>query len=171
MSEARDEDRVVGPLRQAREPLHAGLRQLQVAAESLDGAEQRVAAAALESALGYLERQLIPILQAEDFTMFPALDGVLGATGACQVMVAQHRAIEAMAHDLRQVVEAARTDEDAAAYARYLLPLLHGLYALIRAHLESEDDVYLALLDEHLSESQVNVITENLERIASARTV
>jgi hypothetical protein len=169
MSEASDEDRVVGPIREAREPLYAGLRQLQVAAESLDGAEQRVAAAALESAVGYLERQLIPRLNAEEFTLFPAMDGVLGATGACQVMVAQHRAIEAMAHDLAQVVEAARTDADAAAYARYLLPLLHGLYALVRAHRIRGRRVP-ALLDEHLSESAGERIAENIERIASART-
>ena len=43
-----------------------------------------------------------------------------------------------------------------------------GLYALIRAHLEAEDDIYLSLLDQHLSESQVGVIVENLGRIARA---
>lgn len=164
-----NEDRVVGPLRDLRAKLYDGLQQVQIAAKSLEGAEPRVALAALDGALAFGERKLIPHLHAEEYTLFPAVDGVQGATGSCQVMVAQHRAIEAMLWDLRQVVDAARKDDDVEAYGRYLMPLVHGLYALTRAHLESEDDVYLALLDEHLSESQVNVIVENLERIVAAQ--
>jgi hypothetical protein len=37
----------------------------------------------------------------------------------------------------------------------------------VRAHLESEDDAYLALLDEQLSESQVRVIVENIQRMVA----
>ena len=46
-----------------------------------------------------------------------------------------------------------------------LRPLLYGLYAAARVHLESEDDAYLPLLDEHLSESQVGMVTDNYGRI------
>jgi hypothetical protein len=71
-----------------------------------------------------------------------------------------------MVSDLAQVVEAARTDSDVEAYGRYLLPLLYGLYALMRAHSEAEDDAYVSLLDEALSESQVNMIIDNIARIS-----
>ncbi|MER3497052.1 MAG: hypothetical protein C4321_03765, partial [Chloroflexota bacterium] len=60
---------------------------------------------------------------------------------------------------------------EASGYARYLQPLLYGLYALARAHLDAEDAVFLPLLDEHLSESQVNVLLENSERIAGAKAI
>lgn len=160
-------DRVVAPLREFRAPLHEGLRQLQVAADAVVGAEPRVALAALDAAVQFLAHEFVPIAKAEEYTFLIAVDGVLGAAGASRIMAAQHASIAAMVSDLSQVVEAARTDADPEAYARYLVPLLHGLYALIRAHLEAEDDVYLAVLDEALSESQVEMIIKNIGRITS----
>ncbi|MCK9520673.1 MAG: hemerythrin domain-containing protein [Dehalococcoidia bacterium] len=163
------DDRVVGPLREARRPLHLGLRQLQLAAQAVSEAEPKVAQAAIDAAVAFLDEKLLPQCRAEEFTLFPAVDGVIGRKGATDVMFVQHEALNEMAADLHQVVEAARTDNDVAAYGRYLLPLLHGLYALTRAHLEAEDRAYIALLDEHLSESQVGVIVDNIERIAANR--
>ena len=163
-------DRVVGPLRELRAKLHDGLRQLHVAAEGVESAEPRVALAAAERACDWAQSTLGPYSHAEEFTLFPAVDGVLATRGACQVMVAQHASLGAMATDLARVLEAVGEAGDISAYRRYLLPLLHGLYAAARTHLEAEDDAYLGLLDEHLSESQVQVIVDNIERIAAANT-
>ncbi|MGE5596625.1 MAG: hemerythrin domain-containing protein [Hyphomicrobiales bacterium] len=160
-------DRVIGPLREARQPLHDGLHQLQVAGGAVTTAEFPIALAALDGAVRYLDGVLLPQCRAEQFTLFPAVDGVIGKRGASLVMEVQHDAIARMTGDLRQVVEAVRTDGDAEGYARYLQPLLYGLYALVRSHLEAEDEGYLSLLDEHLSESQVGVVVENLQRISS----
>jgi len=160
-------DRVVGPLREARLPLYDGLRRLQLAAAAVDGAEPPIALAALDAAVEFLGGTLVPYCHAEEFTMFIAIDGAIGVRGASDVMVAQHRSIAAMADDLGQVVEAARKAGDVAAYRSYFLPLLHGIYALARAHLESEDDAYLAVLDEHLSESQVVMVVDNMRRIVA----
>lgn len=162
-------DRVVGPLRIARQPLTDGLRQVQLAVSAVDAAEASVALAALETAVGYLRNTFLPVAEAEEFTLYIAVDGVLGAVGAADVMKAQHASIAVMTEDLGKVVSAARLDADVRAYSRYLLPLLHGLYALIRAHLEAEDDVYLSLLDLHLSESQVTMLVDNIGRISAVR--
>ncbi len=164
-----DGDRVVGPLREQRAALHEGLRQVQVAAESMESAEPRVALAAIEAASTFLRDVLLPYCQAEEFTFFPAIDGVLGAPGTCQAMVAQHAALGAMSEDLDHVLQAIRRDGVPGDYRRYLLPLLHGLYAVARAHLESEDDAYLTILDSSLSESQVVMIRDNIARIVDAR--
>ncbi len=164
-----DGDRVVGPLREQRAALHEGLRQVQVAAVSVDSAESRMALGAIEAAGAFLRDVLIPYCQAEEFTLFPAIDGVLGAPGTCQALVAQHAALAAMSEDLDRVVEANRQDGVPDDYRRYLLPLLHGLYAVARAHLESEDDAYLTILDGSLSESQVVMIRDNIARIVDAR--
>ena len=161
-------DRVVGPLRELREPLHEGLRQLLAAARAVDTGNTPAALDAIDGALKYLDEQFLPHCRAEEFTLFPAVDGVIGGSGATDVMIVQHDTLARMASDLRQVADAARTDNDVAAYGKYLEPLLHGLYALARSHLEAEDTAYVALLDEYLSESQVGVIVENIERIVAA---
>lgn len=161
------EDRVVGPLRASRRPLFEGVHKLQVAAEAIDAPDARFAFPALETAMEYLEKVLLPINRAEEYTLYIAVDSVYGARGATEVMKAQHASIAAIGRDLGQVVQAARTDNDIEAYRRYFRPLLHGLYALVRAHLEAEDDAYLAVLDEHLSESQVAMIVDNTARVAA----
>ena len=166
-SDAAPADRVVGPLRSARRPLHTGLRQVQQAAAGLD-AETRVALAALDTALRYLRDDLLPILYAEEFVLFPAVDGVIGNMGASDIMRAEHAAIVAMVGDLGRVVDAARADNDVKAFEKYLVPLLHGTYAAIRMHLEAEEVVWVTLLDGYLSESQVGMIVDNLERVSSA---
>ena len=166
MSEPND-DRVVAPLRELRAKLHDGLRQLHVAAEGVESAEPRVALAAAEQASEYAQKVLGPYSHAEEFTLFPAVDGVLATRGACQVMVAQHASLAAMSNDLERVLEAAARSGELSEFRRFLLPLLHGLYAAARTHLEAEDDAYLPLLDEHLSESQVGVIVDNMERIVA----
>lgn len=160
-------DRVIGPLRELRQPLHDGLRLLPSAAEAVAAGETGPALEALNRALLYLQATLVPYCRSEEFTLFPAVDGVFGLTDATRIMVAQHRSIGAMVDDIAAVVEATRRDADVAAYGRFLLPLLYGLYAGARIHLEAEDDVYLSLLDAHLSESQVGVIVENLARVAA----
>ena len=158
-------DRVVGPLREFRLQQLEGLPQLQQAASAVQSADYRVALAALDAAVEYLHR-FVSFNRAEEFTMFIAVDGVLGVVDATRIMKAQHASIAAMVGDLAQVVEAARTDSDVEAYARYLLPLLYGLYALIRAHSEAEDDAYVSVLDQALSESQVGMIIDNITRIS-----
>lgn len=158
---------VTEPVREFREHLHLGLGRLRSASEAIRTGELKAAPLGVEYALAYLEGLLLPAFKAEEFTLFPAIDGVIGSTGATEVMVAQHRAIEAMVGDLRKVADAATTDGNISEYAGLLLPLLHGLYAAVRMHLESEEDAYLGLLDEHLSESQADVIAKNLFRIST----
>ncbi len=162
-------DRVVAPLRESRVTLTEGLRQLLLAASAVESAETAVGLASLETAVGYLRNTFLPVAEAEEFTFYIAVDGVLGAVGATDVMKTQHASIAVMTEDLGKVFSAARTDGDVAAYARYLLPLLHGLYALVLAHLEAEYDVYLPLLDLHLSESQVKMLVDNINRISAVR--
>jgi len=162
-------DRVIGPYREWRASLRGGLQALAKAGAAAGQGPEEAARAALAEALRYVEETLLPASLAEEFTLFPTVDGVLGVAGSCAVLERQHEAMRQMAGDLGQVAAAAEKDGDTLAYGRYLQPLLFGLYGLARAHLEAEDAVFLPLLDEHLSESQVNVLVENSERIASAK--
>jgi len=159
-------DRVVGPLREARLPLFEGLQLLQAAAAAVH-TDAVGAIPAIDRALDYLHRTFIPLSRAEEFTLYPAVDGAIGSVGATGIMVAQHETIAEMIADLDRVMAAMRPQGGAvASYAPYLLPLLYGLYAAVRMHIEAEDTAYLDLLDEYLSESQVGMIVDNLRRLS-----
>jgi len=152
------------PLRSVREPLHAGLNALQVAGAGVGTAEPRLLFAALESAQRYLQDEFLPACRAEEATLFGAVDSLLGVANSCHAMKAQHTSIIRMAGDLAQAIEAARANSDADSYAQYLRPLLHGLYALCRVHLESEDEAYIGLLEAVLSSAQVEALAEGYIR-------
>lgn len=160
------EDRVVGGLRELREPLHDGLRKIQVAAGAVSDAEPRMAMAAVETAWHYLETTFLPACAAEQATVFVAVEGILGTSGALDPLRKQHDSLRTMTADLGKVVVAMRTANMLADYARYLLPLLHGLYAAIRIHIESEDDTLLPLLDAHLSQAQADALARRFDRSA-----
>lgn len=148
------------PLRELRHSLHAGLNTLQVAATGIGTAERRFAFAAIDAALEYVRDQLLPACRAEEGTLFAAVDSLTGVRNSCHVMKSQHTTIIRMAGDLAQAVEAAKGGGDPAEFAQYLQPLLYGLYALARAHLEAEDEAYIGLVEAMLSGAQVEALAE-----------
>ncbi len=145
-------------LGEARATVHSGLTTLQVAASALATAERRFAFASLEAAQRYLQETLLPACRAEEATLFVAVDGLMGVVNSCHVMRAQHTTILRMAGDFAQALDAAKAAGDLAEYTQYLNPLLHGLYALARAHLEAEDEAYLGMLEAMLSAAQCEAL-------------
>jgi hypothetical protein len=154
------------PLRYVRDLLHGGLSTLQVAASAVDTAEPRMAMKALEAAMNYLQTEFLPMCRAEEAELFRKLDEITGRDDSCRVMVAQHTSIIRMAGDLAQAIDAAKAANDIPAYAEYLHPLLYGLYALCRVHLESEDEAYLPMVAAAMRGPEVELMVQQMERIA-----
>jgi hemerythrin-like domain-containing protein len=44
--------------------------------------------------------------------------------------------------------------------------VLYGFYTLLRVHFAKEEEVYLPILDEHLSQNDANALFEQMERAA-----
>lgn len=159
------------PVRELRRPVQDGLRILLRAAETALEDDTTAAKSCLQQALGYLQDELFPHLVAEEWVLFTALDGAFGQVGTAHVMASFHDQLRAMALDLQRVAEATLAAETHAPFRRYLVPLLYSLYGAARAHFAAEDDSYLPFLESKLAQPQVDVIVENLERVAhEART-
>jgi len=159
------------PVRELRRPVQEGLRTLWLAADAVLADDPREAREALAAAMHYLERDLFPHLVAEEWVLFTAVDGAFGQVGTAHVMAAFHDQLRAMAMDLKRVADAVAAAESHVSFRRYLLPLLYSLYGAARAHFAAEDDSYLTFLESKLAQPQVEVIVENLERVAEeART-
>ena len=157
---------VIEPLRYLREQLHGGLNTLQVAASAVNTAEPRMAMKALEGALAYLQEEFLPLSRAEEAQLFVRVSEITGREDFCRAMIAQHTSIIRMAGDLAQTIDAAKAAGDLAEYAQYLHPLLYGLYALCRVHLESEDEAYLPLVAVGMTASDVEAMVQEMERLA-----
>ncbi|MGH7721207.1 MAG: hemerythrin domain-containing protein [Candidatus Dormibacteria bacterium] len=116
----------------------AHLRDLATGLEDLDetAARQRTAAV-----LDFLTHELLPHADAEEASLYPAIESVLGA-GATRTMSLDHRVIAGLTRELGVTGRSELGAKERAEAHRLLLVL----EALIAAHLWKEDTAYVPLL-------------------------
>jgi iron-sulfur cluster repair protein YtfE (RIC family) len=109
----------------------------------------------------FLAYHLIPHAQAEDVALYPVVQKVLGSPDATRTMTRDH-------------VEVGRYIEELAELQKELSPqnfkelqrVLYGLYALVKVHFAKEEEVYLPILDERLSQHEAREMFEAMENAA-----
>lgn len=95
----------------------------------------------LHGVLDFLREVLLPHAQAEDAALYPAVEGVLRATGGgTRTMSEDHRAIGGLIEELAALAEREPAPR------RSLQRTLDRLAALVRVHFGKEEDVYVPLL-------------------------
>lgn len=114
------------------------LEHLRATARELPDLPEPERAARIGRILEFLRRVLLPHAHAEEEFLYPRVAEMLGDSRATGTMLREHVAIHGGIESL-----AATDPGDTLA----LQELLFGLYALIRAHFDNEEDVYLPLLD------------------------
>jgi iron-sulfur cluster repair protein YtfE (RIC family) len=111
---------------------------LRATARELPDLPEDERAARLERILEFLRGVLLPHAQAEEEHLYPRVAEILGDPRATGTMLREHVAIH------RGIESLAATDPGD---TLGLQELLFGLNALIRAHFDEEEEVYLPILD------------------------
>lgn len=131
------------PLRDEHSALLPELGALRVAADAVG---TREGPETLDRACRLLDRHLLPHMKAEETTLYPTIDRILG-TDATVTMRHDHEEIRRRIADLYAIrgsgVSDANTDRD-------LRAALYGLAAIVRLHLSKEEELYYPILDERL---------------------
>ena len=99
--------------------------------------------------LALLDDGLVPHARAEEETLYPTVELVMGSPGATAGMRRDHVEIARMADALRFLqlrLQHNPTRETIEALRR----LLYGLYAVVMLHFAKEEELYLPLLDREL---------------------
>jgi len=127
--------------------IRAHLTDLRELAAVIPELDQRAASGRAGAVLDFLNDELLPHAAAEEASMYPAIDRLVGA-GATHTMTLDHRAIASV---IAQLGVAANGDVEPG--ARFEAQrLLFVLEALLTTHLWKEDTAYvplLARLDSH----------------------
>lgn len=104
----------------------------------------------------FLAHQLIPHAHAEEAALYPAVQRALGAPEATATMSRDHVEVEALTRELGglrdRLASTGELDDDA---ARSLRRVLYGLHHLVKVHFAKEEEVYLPILEERLSEAEL----------------
>jgi len=104
----------------------------------------------LDNVLGFLRDSLLPHAAEEEFSVYPAAEKVLRATGgATRTMSIDHRFIAGMVEELEGVSRSHLADAERERARR----LLYGLQALLEVHFTKENEAYVPLLN-RLSSSE-----------------
>ena len=158
---------VTKPLREEHKELLPHIHQLRVAADGVGSFSVGQLQREVNDALEFLFHHLLPHAQAEEAALYPVVQQVMGAPEATHTMIRDHVEIQRLTEELRTLGSAVETPLSDST-ARQLRRVLYGLYALVRVHFAKEEEVYLPLLDKHLSVGQAAEMFERMEAAAAS---
>lgn len=153
------ERRLTDPLRIEHRQLVPRVEELRLAAAGLRDRDPGAAIGRVDKALSFLEVKLLPHARAEEAELYPLVERAFGCARVTDTMRRDHIEIERMTDALRyfrsRLAEGPRSDTIEA-----LRRLLYGLHAVVMLHFAKEEEIYLPLLDERLSEQSAGRLIE-----------
>lgn len=149
------------PLRDEHKELIPHIERILEVADSIPDARLETIRDGLQEVYEFLAYHLVPHAQAEDAALYPVVQKVMGSPDATKTMVRDHVEVG------RYVEELAELQRDLSARNfKSLQRTLYGVYALVKVHFAKEEEVYLPLLEERLSEEEAREMFEAMENAA-----
>ena len=149
------------PLRDEHKELIPHIERILQVADSLPDAPLEQIRQGVQEVYEFLAYHLLPHAQAEEATLYPAVQQAIGSPDATRTMSRDHVEVEryiAELNELRQDVSPKTV--------KPLQRVLYGLYALVKVHFAKEEEVYLPILEERLSPERARDMFEAMEAAA-----
>lgn len=118
------------------------------------------------NACSFLAHHLIPHAQAEDQTLYPVVQQVMGAPQATFTMSRDHQEVGDLTAQLKALLPVLKKGALSVDQANDLRRILYGLYSLVKLHFAKEEEIYLPLLDANLTQAEANDMFEKMEAAA-----
>ena len=115
----------------------------------------------------FLTTHLIPHAYAEDHALYPVVGKIMGAPQATDTMHRDHVEISKLTQELGYIRAKLGEDTAGAKEDQALRRILYGLYALLKVHFAKEEEIYLPLLDAHMTPDEAKDLFHNMEEAAS----
>lgn len=154
------------PLRDEHKDLLPHIVGLRTAADSVGEAEAADVQRNVAESHDFLVHHLLPHAQAEERALYPVVARLMGAPEATATMTRDHVEIGRLTAELGVLRTGLSGTTINAAQARSLRAVLYGLSALVSLHFAKEEEVYLPILDERLTESEARQMFEAMEAAA-----
>lgn len=122
----------------------------------------------LDTVHSFLVDHLIPHAVAEDRVLYPAVAQIMRAREATATMSRDHAEVERLTRELEELRGELRPGRMAETLEDGLRRVLYGMYTLVRVHFAKEEEIYLPLLDRHLTPGEAAELSERLEAAVRA---
>jgi iron-sulfur cluster repair protein YtfE (RIC family) len=157
---------IMQTLRDEHQELLPQIERLRTVADLVGDVSAETLRHAVDEIYAFLTLQLIPHAHAEDAALYPIVGNLMGAAQATATMSRDHVEVGRLTDELaalRSEIAAGEADER---QAKALRRLLYGLYALIKVHFAKEEEIYLPLLEAHLTGDEARELFEAMEHAA-----
>jgi hemerythrin-like domain-containing protein len=123
--------------------------------------------AAIEEAYLFLENRVIPHARAEDQVLYPVIARIVGSDLATRGMTRDHVEVGTLANELGLLrVELSEDEEPPREVVEEARRILYGLYALIKGHIDKEEEIFLTLVDANISEAETRPIFDRMDAVS-----
>lgn len=148
------------PLRDEHAGLVPHIEALAAAGDAVGGGDIADLRAKVDASYDFLAHQLIPHAQAEDRALYPVVQRAMGAPEATATMSRDHVEVDRLTEQLGglrdRLAGVERAGEVDADLANGLRQVLYGLHALVKVHFAKEEEIYLPILEDRLTDDEAD---------------
>jgi iron-sulfur cluster repair protein YtfE (RIC family) len=153
------------PLRDEHQELFPNVDRIRQVAELIGDAPLADIRDGVEEVYDFLAHHLKPHAEAEDAALYPVVQKILGSPDATKTMSRDHVEVGRYIAEL-ETLRDNLNGELTAAQIKDLRRVLYGVYGLVKVHFAKEEEVYLPILDQHLTPESAREMFEAMEAAA-----
>jgi iron-sulfur cluster repair protein YtfE (RIC family) len=151
------------PLRDEHRELLPNVHALRAAADAVGVVPVPELRRHIAQAHEFLAHHLLPHAAVEEAVLYPAVEQVMGCPGATATMRRDHLEIERLTRDLA-TIDTELSDRDTLPDEALgeIRRIVYGLHALIAVHFAKEEEIYLPLLEDGLTEHEAAELLDRM---------
>jgi hemerythrin-like domain-containing protein len=141
---------------------------LRLAGDGVGRLEPEALRRVVEQSYDFLAHHLIPHAEAEERGLYPAVQRAVGVAEITATMTRDHVEVRTLTDELGRYREELAHDAPLEpSLANGLRRVLYGLHHLVKVHFAKEEEVYLPILEQNLSEADAEVMFAAMEHQSS----
>lgn len=154
------------PFREEHQRLLRHIEELRSVADGLRGTPTEVVTREVGLIHDFLTHHLIPQTAAEERILYPFVGKLLGSLDATATMSLDHQEVVRLTNELGTLHTELVAGFVTMPHLQELERILYELHELLTTHFAKEEEVYLPLLDKHLTHTEARDLFARMEEIA-----
>lgn len=154
------------PLRDEHKELFPNVDRIRQVAEQIGEASVPEIRQGVEDVYDFLAHHLKPHAEAEEAALYPMVQKILGSPDATRTMGRDHVELGSYIEELNSLRKGLTNDALTSAQIKSLRRVLYGAYALVKVHFAKEEEIYLPILDQHLTPASATELFKSMEAAA-----
>ena len=154
------------PLREEHKELFPHVDRIRQVAEKIGEAPIADIRDGVEEVYDFLANHLKPHAEAEEAALYPVVQKVLGSPDATKTMSRDHVEVGFYIEELASLRKGLTGEVLTTVQVKSLQRVLYGVYGLVKVHFAKEEEVYLPILDQHLTPESAQKMFEAMEAAA-----